>query len=181
MKTRLLTALAGAMLLGMSMSSSAATMSQTDYKAARTTISDQYSADKTACKVHAANAKDICMEEAKGKERIAKAELEASYNPSEKHSYSLRMARADAVYDIAKEKCDDASGNAKDVCRKEAKSAHVSAKANAKLVERTVDNNTTESDKINAAYAVAKEKCDAFAGDVKSSCVRTAKGQYGQN
>jgi len=37
------------------------------------------------------------------------------------------------------------------------------------------------TDKRNAGYAVAKEKCDTFAGDAKVSCVREAKVRYGQS
>ena len=33
------------------------------------------------------------------------------------------MAKADATYEVAKERCDDLSGNAKDVCKKDAKAA----------------------------------------------------------
>jgi hypothetical protein len=36
------------------------------------------------------------------------------------------------MYDVAKEKCDDLSGNAKDVCVKDAKAAQAKAKAEAK-------------------------------------------------
>ena len=42
----------------------AATMTKSDYKA-----------DKTACAALAGNAKDICVEEAKAKEKVARAEL----------------------------------------------------------------------------------------------------------
>ena len=33
------------------------------------------------------------------------------------------MKKADAEYDVAKERCDDLAGNAKDVCQKDAKAA----------------------------------------------------------
>ncbi|MNC96470.1 hypothetical protein D3C83_138490 [compost metagenome] len=36
------------------------------------------------------------------------------------------------------------------------------------------------ADKRDADYAVAKEKCDAFAGDAKSSCMNDAKARYGK-
>jgi len=58
-----------------------------------------------------------------GKEKVAKAELEARYKPSEKNRYQARVAQADADYSVAKEKCDDKAGNEKDVCVKEAKAA----------------------------------------------------------
>lgn len=193
MHKRTLTALSAALLLSVSANVFAAPMSKADHKSAEAAISAQYDADKTACKGLAANAKDICMEEAKGKKNIAKAELEANNNPTEKNQYNLRIAQADAAYDVAKEKCDDAAGNAKDVCRKEAKSAHVAAKANAKLSEEKSDNNAkaqeknaeaqkdANADKQDAAYAVAKEKCESLAGDPKATCLQDAKAKYGKN
>jgi hypothetical protein len=47
----------------------------------------------------------------------------------------VRTAKADAAYELAKEKCDDLSGNAKDVCQKDAKAAQASAKADAKAAK----------------------------------------------
>ena len=170
----------------------AATMSKDDYKAAKAQISTKYSADRDGCKSLSGNAKDICVEEAKGSQKIAKAELEAAYDPSVKHRYDVRITKVDSAYAVAKEKCDDLAGNAKDVCRKEAKSAFVAGQADAKLAEKTADANatarekTTEArkdaatDKRDAAYAVAKEKCDAFANDAKTNCLKDAKARYGQ-
>src|SRR5918995_6176489 len=42
-------------------------------------IEQQAKADKAKCDGMKANAKDICMAEAKGKEKVAKAELDAKY------------------------------------------------------------------------------------------------------
>ena len=146
-----------------------------------------------ACKAVTGNAKDICIEEAKGHEKVAKAELEANYSPSSKHRYDVRMAKANAAYAVAKDKCDDFSGNAKEVCREEAKSAYVTAKADAKVAEKTSDANataretTTEArkdaatEKLDAAYAVAKEKCEALADEAKVKCIKDAKARYGQS
>ncbi|MDR7305795.1 hypothetical protein [Rhodoferax saidenbachensis] len=192
------------LLLAISSSVFAAPMSKVEYKTAKEAISAQYSADKTACSASMGNAKDICIEEAKGREKVAKAELEVSYSPSEKHSYDVRIAKADAAFAVAKEKCDDATGNAKDVCRKEAKSQYVAAKADAKLSETKSENNAearktmdgaktvaddknavaqknAAMDKQEASYALAKEKCDAFASDVKANCIKDAKAKFGQN
>ena len=44
----------------------------------------------------------------------------------------MSIAKAEAEYAVAKERCDDQAGNAKDVCVKEAKSAQTAAKANAR-------------------------------------------------
>jgi len=113
-------------------SASAADMGKPQYKAEGQTIVAQYKKDKQACVRHSGNARDICMAEAKGHEQVAKAELEENYRPSDKHAYDLRVTKANATFAIAKEKCDDQAGNAQDLCRQQAKTAHVDALADAK-------------------------------------------------
>lgn len=192
MNTLTRTTLSAFFLIAATASSMAATIAPADYKMKKVEISDQLKIAKKSCKGMDGNAKDICMEEAKGQEKIARAELEENYKPSAKGRYQVRLAKADAAYAVAKEKCDDSAGNVKDVCRKEAKSAHVAAKADAKVVEKTSEANTTSqetttevrkdatADKRDAEFAVAKEKCDALAGDAKTTCVNQAKTTYGQ-
>ncbi|RFO97157.1 hypothetical protein DIC66_08415 [Rhodoferax lacus] len=204
MRTSSLTTLAASLLLGFCISASAAPMTKVEYKAAKASISAQLKADKITCDAQTANAKDICLEEAKGRDNVALAELEAQYEPSTKHSYQVNVAKADAAFAVAKEKCDDQAGNPKDVCRTEAKSAHTAALAEAKLTEKTVQNNKAADKTINAAedkaadknasarkdatsdireaqYKSAAEKCNAFASDAKSKCIAEAKTTYGQN
>ena len=60
----------------------AANMSKTEYKSEQQSIESASKTDKANCKSMSGNAKDICMAEAKGKEKVAKAELEAKYKPS---------------------------------------------------------------------------------------------------
>lgn len=187
------TILSAALFLAMSAGALAATMSKAEYKEAKDALSATYKTEQTACKALQGNAKDICVEEAKGREKVGKAELEAKYAPSDKHRYDARMAKAEADYAVAKEKCDDLAGNAKDVCRKEAKAAFVTAKANAKVAEKSADANAearkstaearkdASTDKRDAEYAAAKEKCDAYSGDAKTTCVNEAKARFGQN
>jgi len=83
---------------------------------------------------------------------------------------------------VAKEKCDDLAGNAKDVCVKEAKAAHDSAKADLKAHKKIVNAEQDALDtKMTAEYKVAKEKCDALSGDPKDTCVASAKARYNQS
>lgn len=114
-------------------------MSKAQYKTAREDISDQYKTDRSACKAMVGNAKQVCIEEAKGRERIAEAELKANYDPSDKHRHELSTARIEAAHAVAREQCDTFSGNARAVCRNEAKGAYLAAKAEAKLAEQTVN------------------------------------------
>jgi osmotically-inducible protein OsmY len=71
------------------------------------------------------------MAEAKGKENVAMAELEAHSNPSEKARHDVNIAKAEAAYAVAKEKCDVKTGNDKTACVKEAQAKEARAKANA--------------------------------------------------
>ena len=106
------------------MATTAFAMTPAEHKAAKESISADYKMNKQKCDALKANAKDICVKEAKGAEDVAKAELEAQYKPSAKASRKVAEARADAAYAVAKEKCDDLTGNAKDVCVKDAKAEH---------------------------------------------------------
>ena len=112
---------------------SAMAQSKDEFKAEKDRIEADYKVAKEKCDALKANAKDICVSEAKGHEKVAKAELDAKQKPSPKADAKVREAKADAAYDLAKEKCDDMAGNAKDVCMKDAKAAHSSAKAEAKV------------------------------------------------
>lgn len=160
----------------------AATMSQADYKAGKTRISADYKTDKAACASLAGNAKDICVEEAKAKERVARAELEYAYSGKPGDHTKVLVARAKSAYAVAKERCDDKTGNDKDVCIKEAKAAETKALADAKMGKQIGEAKKEASDdKRDADYKVALEKCDALAGDAKASCVAAAKSKFGKN
>lgn len=169
-------------IVGMFMvSAQAASMSQTDYKASKSRISDTYKVDKRACSSQTRNAKDICIEEARAKEKVNRAELEFSYTGTPKDQTRLAVAKAEAAYSVAKEKCDDEAGNAKDVCRKAAKATEVKGLADAKMGQQIQQAQTDAAQsKIDADYKLAAEKCDALAGDAKAACVMAAKSRYGK-
>jgi hypothetical protein len=157
------------------------TMSKADYKAAKERITAQYKTDKAACDNLKDNAKDVCIEEAKGKEKVAKSELEFNRSGKDKDRIKLAVAKAEANYAVAKEKCDDQTGNAKDVCRKEAKAAEVKAKADAKVDKKvTAAKKDAAEDKRDADYKVNIEKCDALTGDAKASCVAQTNAKFGK-
>lgn len=160
----------------------AATMTKADYNAEKTRLSAVYKADKTACAALSDNAKDICQEEAKGKDKVARAELEYSYTGKPADQTKVQKARAKAIYEVAKEKCDDLAGNAKDVCMKEAKAAEVKALTNTEVAKEVRDiKKEGAQDKMDADYKVATEKCDALSGNAKDSCVAAAKVKFNKN
>ena len=83
------------------MATSALAMTQQEHKAGLDQATAQYKADKKSCDALKDNAKDVCMKEAKGKEDIAKAELDAQYKPSAKATHKVADTRADAAYEVA--------------------------------------------------------------------------------
>jgi hypothetical protein len=180
LRTSLLSALAVAALMALP-AAQAANMTRADYSASKTRISDEYKAAKVACASLAGNAKDICVEEGKAKEKVARAELEFAYSGKAGDRNAVLVAQADSAYAVAKEKCDDLAGNAKDVCVKEAKAVKVKALADAKMA-KTVSTASTDATqaKRDADYKVAAEKCEALAGDARASCVSAAKVQAGK-
>ena len=178
-------------------------MSKEGYAAGKQDIAAKSKSAMAACGTLSGNAKDICKAGASGNEKVARAELEARYKPSNDNSHKVRIAKADADYSVAKERCDDRAGNVKDVCVKEAKAAEVAAKADATAWLKTATANKkaaatsakannkagdagadarkdAASDKRDADYAVAKERCDTFAGDAKTNCVNEAKARFGK-
>jgi hypothetical protein len=145
-------------------------------------IGAAYKVDKQACDSLSGNRKDICTEEAKGKEAVAKADLDYRRTGAEKDRLTVEKARATAAYDVAKERCDDLAGNAKDVCLKQAKADEVRAMANIKQTSEVAAARTEAAqDKADADYKVAAEKCDSLAGDAKDACIQSAKSRFGKS
>ena len=189
--------------LAFSAGAMAESMTKNQYKSDVKSIESEYKVDKAGCDSFARNAKDICVAEAKGKQSVAKADLEANYKPSIKTRYDARVAKAKADYSVAIEKCDDKAGNDKDVCVKEAKATKVHQIADAKAQMKTSKANTVANeesadakanatekktdahkdaatDKRAADYVVAKEKCEVLAGTAKNMCMSDAKVRFGQ-
>lgn len=203
MKTLNLNVIALAVSLAFSAGAMAQSLSKNDYKAGQDKIAAEYTLAKTRCAPLSGNPKDICVAEAKGTEKVALAELEASYKPTRENRYEALVAKAEADYAVAMERCDDKAGNTKDVCVKEAKAAQTTAKADAKAQLKTSDANATADKtsaeahskaneqateaskdamaaKRDAEYKVAKEKCDTLAGNAKDVCVNEAKVRFGK-
>ena len=153
-------------------------------------IAADFESAKRACDNLTANAKDVCIAKAEGTEKVATAELNARKSGTVKDRIDARIARAEADYDVAEEKCDDLAGNAKDVCVKDAKAALARSKAEASADQAATKAQKSANEKVadarqNAAederdanYAAAKERCDRFSGDAKDRCVMEAKARH---
>lgn len=110
----------------------AAAMSKEEYKAQKDRVEADYKAARQKCETMKANAKEICMVEARGNRKVAKAELQAQHEPSPRHEAKVKSEKAEAAYDLAKQKCDDLSATAKDTCKKDAQAMFVNARGEPK-------------------------------------------------
>lgn len=184
MKTKLL-------LLSVAMtcafSSAAMAMTKAEHQTQKDSIASEYKINMDKCASLKANAKDICVSEAKGAQKIAKAELASQYDPTARHTEILSMAKGDAAYDTAKERCDDLVGNTKTICQKDAKAAHVKAKEEARVVRvkaatgkvnNSMRKNANEEEN-EANYKAAAARCDSMSGSTKDTCVTDTKAKYG--
>jgi hypothetical protein len=190
MKSIIVSNLALAISLALSTGAIAESMSKKQFNAFDKKIDAEYKVAKKGCASLSGNAEDICEAQAKGNKNVAAAELKYNYNPSVKSLYKARVAKADADYSVANQKCDDKEGNAEDVCEKEAKAAKVqetaaaeaqmkTTKADAVAIEKSSDaREDAEKDMRDANYAVAKEKCEALDGKSEDLCLSDAKVHF---
>src|SRR5437870_13759593 len=76
--------------------------------------------------------KEVCEADAKGKEKIAKAELDQKNHPAVRNERKVEEAKAEHKYKVAKEKCDMMKGKEESACEKQAKAEYDKAKADIK-------------------------------------------------
>jgi hypothetical protein len=165
-------------------------VSKDEYLSVKDMIAADYKLAKASCDSLSGNPNDICMANAKGNANVALADLEAGYKPTPETHYQAHVARAEANYALAKERCNDRAGSTKDACMQEAKSLATVAMADAKAQMKTADANATEKSadagkdatvaKLDAQYKVTREKCDTYAGNAKDNCVNAAKVRFSQ-
>ncbi|WP_292936601.1 hypothetical protein [Noviherbaspirillum sp.] len=101
-------------------------------QSSKQTIEQQHKAAIEKCNGMSGNAKDICKAEADGQKKISEAQAKLDQRDTPKNRLDLEEAKADADYKVAKERCDDQVGDAKNACQKEAKAKHNLALAEAK-------------------------------------------------
>lgn len=175
-------AVALAALLGIAGGAQAANFSKGAYEGAKADIKSVYKTERYTCDALSGNAKDVCVEAAKGREKIALAQLEYNYSGSSKDQLKLQETQYEARYELAKERCDERSGEAKDLCVREAKTARDKAQADVKLGKQVAAaTESAEQAQLKADYKLAKERCETLTGDAKDVCQASAKARYREN
>lgn len=104
-------------------------MSPGEYRAARKTVESDFTTARTGCEPMLANVKDLCFADVRGREAVALAELQAEYQPSARASHDVRLAKAEAAFALARERCDDQPSAKQRSCILDAGTARAAARS----------------------------------------------------
>ncbi len=111
----------------------ASSMSNNEYQICKDRIAAEYQSDKADCAIFSDNPNDLCADEARGKEKSARTELDDNYRLILKTHYQADVAKAAADFAATQARCDyEKNGSAKAACVKEAKVVQAAARADAK-------------------------------------------------
>lgn len=165
-----------------------ASMSREQHQSALDRIKADYEQAKERCETLKGNQQDICEAEAEGREKVARAELEAQRKNTDRARRDAAMAKIEAEYEVAKERCDDASGNQKDACLKSARTEYQSGRAELQRDTAAAGASGAMGNRGAAAESrtglseeqreerreLAEERCDQLTGDEKGRCLKRA-------
>ena len=168
-----------------------APLSPEEYKAAVARAEADYRVARERCNTNTGTTKAICVAEAKAAEKRAKADALEGYKNTDKARYDARIERAEADYMVAKERCAEKAGNARQVCLEEAKAAEATAKADAKVgasssgssagSDAAKGESVQSGDNMKPGPAVgereaARAQCDALStGPARDECIAAAE------
>lgn len=164
-------------------------LTRDDVKAQKVRIEEQYDQAQARCRRVQGHARELCNEQARGERDVQQAELQLQAEPTGDNDQKLRIARAEAAYSTALVRCKDLGGQARDVCRKDAKMVFTEAKAEAKLQREvsdqqlraavTVRDRTTQQEKVaDAEFNAARERCEMLPGEGRANCLLDAKKRF---
>jgi hypothetical protein len=102
-------------------------------------------AEKAKCNSLQGNSEDVCEAQAKANEKIAKAELDAKYDPSQRNKREVTALRAEGEFEVAKQRCQDLGAGDQVTCAKSAKARYEQAQA---AIERQYGGELTGSDSV---------------------------------
>ncbi|WP_341676475.1 hypothetical protein [Niveibacterium sp. SC-1] len=169
----------GMLTIALSCAPAFADQLEQDYLQQKEAIGSRFEQANTGCKSLAGNARDVCVAKARADREIGLAELEAGYRNTEEARTNASRTRAKATYEVDKEVCDELGGNNRAVCDVDAKARRDKALADVDAGRKTVAA-SDEADRVRreSDYKVAKQKCEALAGDARAACIDAAKKRF---
>jgi hypothetical protein len=102
-------------------------------------IDAEFEAARERCNDLAGQSRDVCVAEARADRRIRKAEVAARGQGTIKAWYDARIARAEAEFDVEKERCGVKAGADREVCVADARVREARVKEEARAARRDAE------------------------------------------
>ncbi|HUL63076.1 MAG TPA: hypothetical protein VLW55_00540 [Burkholderiaceae bacterium] len=148
-------------------------ISLAEYLATKRQLSTELQAAKVACGAETSSRREICMADATGRDWVAKADLEVAYRSNARSRADARLARVDASFWLARERCDELAQQDGLVCMQQAKTVRLAA-GTAVAAQR----NAEELDELCASAVAAGDRtgsrtCRPGAAEARTRAARS--------
>jgi hypothetical protein len=166
-------------------------LTKDEMKANLVRIEEQYDQSQARCKRVEGHARELCNERARGERDVQVAQLQMQAEPTADNDEKVRLTKAEATYSRGLIECKDMDGQARKVCRSEAKLVYEDAKNEAKLQRKVAEvtlrseahvrERTAEANRITQQqYDAARQRCEALPPEGRANCIADAKTRFGQ-
>ena len=157
-----------------------------ELKARLVRAEEQYDNAQARCKRVTGPARELCNDRARGERDIQVAQLQFQAEPTADNDQKVRLAKAEAVYTRSLIQCKEMDGDARALCRKDAKMVYEDARSDAQLQrevvaqqlrsEGTVRERTAAAERIaQAQFNAARQRCEALPPEGRVPCLEDAK------
>jgi hypothetical protein len=160
-----------------------------EVKANKVRIEEQYDHAQTRCRRVQGHAREVCNEQARGERDLQQAQLQFQAEPTADNDEKVRVAKAEAAYSLALVQCKPMDGQARSVCRQDAKTVFAEARTEAKLQKEvteqqlradvTVRDRSDQQEKIALTqFNAARERCEMLPGEGRENCLTDLKKRF---
>jgi hypothetical protein len=159
----------------------AQTMSPVLYQAEQVRIADDHRSLLRECALLERRAREICVEQFKGQENIARAQLEYRAAPSALLLTRLHTARAEAAFAVARKQCEERPTASRPACMQDANWILSRALADARSAPKPAAVPLGAApESPAAAFHAAAAKCQGYTGDARLTCRNAALRRLGK-
>jgi hypothetical protein len=184
--------LAAALGLACCAGAAAQVFSSNDYQAREQLIAARHRSALAGCAPLTGHAQAVCLAEAESGEKIARAGLAADYRPSVKARHYALLVAADSRHAVARVRCNEYEGIARNTCEVQAtaartvarelagaelKAAAASALARAQSAE---DLEEAGGETFDTRYEAARLQCDGYVDRLRERCLLQTREQFRQ-
>lgn len=164
-----------------------------EIKAEKLRIEQQYDQSRQGCERRLeGHERELCREKARGLRDVQQAQLEMRIEPSADHDQDVRLAKAGAQLAVHMVECKELDGDARAICRRDAKTEYEEAKEDARLQKEVVAQElrseqnvrvrgAEEDRRIEAQYNASRQGCERLpAPDARAQCLADVQKKFGR-